>query len=40
MYEAERGLRGRIAALGTRMVKAWVGLYAPRPRPRSIYWAP
>ena len=42
VYEPERGLLGRIAALGIRLMKAWVGLYAPLPRsvPRSIYWAP
>ena len=42
VYEPERGFLGRIAALGTRLMKAWVGLYAPLPRsvPRSIYWAP
>ena len=32
VYEAERGLRGGIAALGTRLMKAWVGSYAPPPR--------
>jgi hypothetical protein len=32
MYEGERGLRGGIAALKTRLRKAWVGLYAAPPR--------
>jgi hypothetical protein len=32
VYEAERGLRGAIAAFTTHLVKTWVGLYAPPPR--------
>jgi hypothetical protein len=32
VYEAERGLRAGIAALGTRLMKAWVGFYAAPPR--------
>lgn len=32
VYGAERGLRGGIAALRTRLMKAWVGLYAAPPR--------
>lgn len=35
VYEAERGLRGAIAALRTRLMKAWVGLYAAPPRRRG-----
>ena len=30
-YQAEPRLRGVIAALTTRLMKAWVGLYAPPP---------
>ena len=35
--DSGRARRGRIAALGTRLLKAWLGLYAPPPRrPRQI----
>ena len=32
MVRAGHGWRGVMAALGARLMKAWVGLYAPPPR--------
>jgi len=32
LHEDGRGLRGTIAALGTRLMRAWLRLYAPVPR--------
>jgi hypothetical protein len=32
VHQAERGWRRAIAALNARLVKAWIGLYAPPPR--------
>ena len=31
-FQAERGWRGEIAAVMSRLMEAWVGLYAPPPR--------
>lgn len=35
LYESRSGLRGRIAALGTRLMKAWLEFHAARP-PRRL----
>jgi hypothetical protein len=36
LHEDGRGPRGRMAALGARLMRAWVGFYAPAPRRPGI----